>query len=362
MADSDFWRDRAREFRELITDEPKYPPNALVFRTPVVADWMRMTGGDQANQWTVSGGSRVTRTRFEAFAERCGLKLRSQKTADLLGVWLDAVKEEFPPTNRLTESQQVDGTTAVQSTGGRIHFVIQASADLCSILEARALQVGHLAVTGDASPSALSPLLPGDPRNRLPEDARRRIQRTHIETSRFDWEAEAEIQSAELPDDSAEAWDMRRKAKLQILRAVLKVCRAEYSQIGLRDAEYRSCINDEIEAGVNSFELYDSHRRMLEAEFFYPDQPNDMETLEAARIRLTIENIDAQAQTEARKQFLIKQYLLRMESQQSAPSVEESSPHTSPHEQGPIDPAQPSKPPGLALRTLPRNQKQLASK
>jgi hypothetical protein len=117
----------------------------------------------------------------------------------------------------------------------------------------------------------LSGLVPGDSRNYLSDEARRRLLRAHGEAEKIQWEAEAEIEAKHLNRDGKKARYRRNQANLCAARGVLKVVHQEYSKLNLPLNTFWCCIKEEIEGAANSLKLYDSQRRLLEAEFFYPE-------------------------------------------------------------------------------------------
>ena len=62
------------------------------------------------------------------------------------------------------------------------------------------------------------------------------------------------------------------QANLKAARSVLKVLSKEYDDAGLTLREFWDAMKLEIEGVATSFELYDSQRRLLETEFFVPQQ------------------------------------------------------------------------------------------
>lgn len=76
-------------------------------------------------------------------------------------------------------------------------------------------------------------LTENDPKNRLSDDARRRIDRAHIESERIRWEAQAAIDLKEWDNYGPEAKAERNRANLKAARTVLAVMHAEYSEAGL---------------------------------------------------------------------------------------------------------------------------------
>src|SRR5712692_9248996 len=66
-----------------------------------------------------------------------------------------------------------------------------------------------------AMSDGLSRLLPGDPKNLLSIEARKRIQRAIIGADKFIWEAEIAIRDRHLGIDSEKAHALRNKANFQ---------------------------------------------------------------------------------------------------------------------------------------------------
>jgi DNA-binding XRE family transcriptional regulator len=116
----------------------------------------------------------------------------------------------------------------------------------------------------------LSGLTPGDPRNRLSTEARQRLLRAHLECDRIRWEALANAEARQL-SDAKEKYALNQ-ANLKAARSVLKVLSKEYDDAGLTLREFWDAMKLEIEGVATSFELYDSQRRLLETEFFVPQQ------------------------------------------------------------------------------------------
>ncbi len=115
---------------------------------------------------------------------------------------------------------------------------------------------------------SLSALTPDDPRNRLSTEARQRLLRAHLESDRIRWEAQANVDARQLSD--AKAKYVLNQADLKAARTVLKVLSKEYDDAGLTLREFWAAMKLEIEGVANSFELYDSQKRLLETEFFVP--------------------------------------------------------------------------------------------
>jgi hypothetical protein len=119
-------------------------------------------------------------------------------------------------------------------------------------------------------------LLPDDPQNLLSVEARKRIQRARIEAQKFIWETEVSIEAQEalhrLDWDSDEANALRSKARFKNAKAALSVYRREFSRIGIPERAYRKFMKDEIESASNSLQLTQAQQRLLETEFFFPEE------------------------------------------------------------------------------------------
>lgn len=129
----------------------------------------------------------------------------------------------------------------------------------------------------------LSGLLPGDPENRLSEQARRRVARARIECNRIQWEAIATAQARHLSDEKTSY--LTNQADLKGARLALKVLAAEFVDAGLNLKEFWAAMREEIESVSNSFSLHDAQRRLLEAEFLTPpEQKNHAPSLSPATV------------------------------------------------------------------------------
>jgi hypothetical protein len=116
----------------------------------------------------------------------------------------------------------------------------------------------------------LSGLQPGDQRNLLSEDARRRLDRAHLEAERIRLQAEYEIQTEALDPSGFTAQRKRKKATFDAAREVLKTLSQEYGALNLGFHKFRECLDEEIEGATNSLELSALERQLLEKEFFFP--------------------------------------------------------------------------------------------
>jgi hypothetical protein len=143
-------------------------------------------------------------------------------------------------------------------------------------------------------------LLPSDPQNLLSVEARKRIQRALIESDKFIWKAEVEIEKQSLERRTLRAHPLRNKACFEKARAVLSVYRKEFSQLGLPDRQYRQIMHDEIDSASSSLQLSGAQCRLLETEFFYQeDQPAHRASVTTshpppARSTATAESVAAQ--------------------------------------------------------------------
>src|SRR5438552_8655069 len=115
-------------------------------------------------------------------------------------------------------------------------------------------------------------LLPGDPKNLLSVEARKRIQRAIIEADKFIWEAEVLITNRHLDEGSHKARALRNTASFKKAKATLSVYRREFSRIEIPERKYREYMESEIEAASNSLELSGAQRQLLKTEFFFPEE------------------------------------------------------------------------------------------
>jgi DNA-binding transcriptional regulator YiaG len=113
-------------------------------------------------------------------------------------------------------------------------------------------------------------LVPGDPKNRLSKQARRRVARARAECDRIQWEAIATAHARHLSDEKTRY--LTNQADLKGARIVLKVLAAEYVDAGLNLKDFWAAMREEIESTANSLSLYDAQRRLLEAEFLTPPE------------------------------------------------------------------------------------------
>jgi hypothetical protein len=120
----------------------------------------------------------------------------------------------------------------------------------------------------------LPSLLPGDPENLLSVEARKRIQRTIIEADKFVWRAEVLIEKLNLDPDGRKAHLLRNEANFNKAKAALSIYRREFSRLDISERQYRQIIRDEIEAASNSLQLSAAQGRLLETEFFFPEDKN----------------------------------------------------------------------------------------
>jgi hypothetical protein len=260
LALSDFWHELAIKFRGLD------PTRCLRFQ------WISFPTEKRWESHVIGTGDacRTIKVQFEALATRAGMKLTSPSigSSGLLG-WLEAV-QQFAGNDRPSEGIHTDDAGVThQFIGGTIMHLCEVSADLCSALEVRALESAEDPYT--AVLESLVAMPSSESRTRLSAEAQNRIRRAHIESEKFRWEAESLIESQHLLLDGQAAASERNKGNLQAARWVLSALRTEYSIFS--EDEYRDYMKQEIEGAANSLELYDSQRRLLEIEFYYPE-PN----------------------------------------------------------------------------------------
>src|SRR4029077_13983533 len=72
--------------------------------------------------------------------------------------------------------------------------------------------------------------------------------------------------------DSDESNSLRSKARFKHAKAVLSVYRREFSRLRIPERAYRKFMKDEIEAASNSLQLTQAQQRLLETEFFFPEE------------------------------------------------------------------------------------------
>ena len=127
MADSDFWRDLVAKFRALPNDYGMF-----------CVEWCRVE--DEPTIWTARGTT-TTLAQFAALAVRAGAALDSE-SSDFRATWLDALRKESPDSRTPISGteKRPDGTQA-RCVSGRIANVCEASANYCSDLEGRALEM-----------------------------------------------------------------------------------------------------------------------------------------------------------------------------------------------------------------------------
>jgi hypothetical protein len=119
----------------------------------------------------------------------------------------------------------------------------------------------------------LSRLLPDDPQNLLSIEARKRIQRAHIESEKYIWKAEVLIEQLNLEGRTGhKAALLRKEACFNKAKAVLLVFRREFSQLDITEGNYREIMREEIEGASHSLQLSGIQQRLLENEFFFPEE------------------------------------------------------------------------------------------
>ena len=162
MADPDYWRDLAADFRTLVS-----PHGSTPYRRALEAHWHQTSGSGTPVHWTISEDS--GKAQFEALARRAARGLPELTNASLLSSWLDALRDEFPSN---LKGDGVDDTTGIRlhDVSGVLTDVCAKSAALCSILESQTLEREHAEKHGESD--LLSPKIasrksaPHDPTTR----------------------------------------------------------------------------------------------------------------------------------------------------------------------------------------------------
>jgi hypothetical protein len=146
----------------------------------------------------------------------------------------------------------------------------------------------------DPPQNLTSQLLPDDPINLLSSDSRNRIGRAIISADKFIWETEVYLQSHPTTNrDFANL--MRNKARFNKANAIVKMYQAEFSCLDITEKKYREIMCELIEDAANSLELYDSQRRLLETEFFFPlEKKKTHSTVTIAKVESVSETVAAQ--------------------------------------------------------------------
>jgi hypothetical protein len=209
MADSEFWRNLAKEFRAL-------PKLGTEFR----ADrWLSISGEvpPQPPTWSVSCSNRSVEQQWKALAKRGGDALSENDTVDSVFVWLEVLWKE--KVNAITDEYFDDnpsGDAGVMGRGIResITALDEAAPVLCGIMEnaeldreryARAVKaqqgVSQQAVEAPETPPAPlaepEPAVP--PRPSIPPNERRKVVEPLLDAkgwSVFEWANEAKVAHA----------------------------------------------------------------------------------------------------------------------------------------------------------------------
>jgi ribosome-binding protein aMBF1 (putative translation factor) len=125
LAESDFWHDLAKEFRELPCADLR-------------AEWILYFVPGSIPVWELHGNYSA-QVRFRALAIRAGTRLVG-RAPDFMFIWLDALNKarDYGQTIRYTYEQVAGKQVSVER--GTIAEVCQASADHCHLLEASNLE------------------------------------------------------------------------------------------------------------------------------------------------------------------------------------------------------------------------------
>jgi hypothetical protein len=144
MADSDFWRSLAAKFRGMIKYDPSHTLHAGWKYTVIVGQ-----PSPKNAEWHLAGSERpllsqTIRLEFEALARRGGAKI--DPGIDSFLAWLETLRSEGLNSASMQPVAQIGeaGTPTAFHYSGTIVRLSAASADLCRILESRALEAERI--------------------------------------------------------------------------------------------------------------------------------------------------------------------------------------------------------------------------
>jgi hypothetical protein len=181
MADSRLWRDLAEQFEGL--DDPFGFLRANWHEDP-------QTGNSSWTIETPRNEKPVLLAKCRSLVRRGGTALDPHRDSEI--TWLDELRRREMNVEMTGTMLHVDsyGGSSYGSTGTIIRLA-EASAILCRTLEAASIETERIAN------------LPKNSRDRLSAEARKRIDRAHIEADKFRWEAESIIESQQLQAEAA---------------------------------------------------------------------------------------------------------------------------------------------------------------
>lgn len=272
VADSEFWRKLAEQFASLPEEKWK-----------LCASWAEVEIDDSVGEaWQFMGipvqslplEDDNLQMQFYALAYEAGSELAADDQ-DPFMEWLQALKhasrEWGPPV-----PDAIKGRAPLIS--GSLSRLADTSERVCRIYAVRALkEANQLKNTeGSGSPSAdvsrLPLLTPSDPRNRLSIEARKRLYRVQATAEAGIHKTEAEIYERYGAEQPIRASAMLTRARAKAAKINMAAVSMEFSALGLSEKDYREIMRGEIQGISYSFELNQSYRQMLEAEFFYPQE------------------------------------------------------------------------------------------
>jgi hypothetical protein len=128
MANSDFWKSIAAEFRAL-------DPNG-----GLRADWDYVVNSGRPYQWRFAGSQPSLDMRFEALARRAASEMPNPGYSDLLLSWLEALRKNSTQLGSDYYAETRRDQPDVEHVVGSVHRICEASADLCHKFESQALQ------------------------------------------------------------------------------------------------------------------------------------------------------------------------------------------------------------------------------
>jgi hypothetical protein len=179
----------------------------------------------------------------------------------------------------------------------------------------------------EIEPIPLPELTPGDPRNHLSDDARKRVDSAHRKVEAIRLEAEVEIENKALNKYEAPAQSIRSRASLKAARHIMKVLNEEYSRLDISRLDFIRYMHHEIGAATNSLELSGTQQRLIEVEFILPPEATPVptvsqrETEERPRDHPLIRDMymRADAESRARAQLHYEKTLAELRKQQGLP-------------------------------------------
>jgi DNA-binding transcriptional regulator YiaG len=143
MADSEFWRDLAVQFRAL--PDPRHGLSAI---------WWHIVGSALPSNWQILDLMTLNQplsVQYSALAARAGARLNDPNAASLIDAWLERLKYEACAPITGGGHPVIEGVET-HTESGTIERLCEASASLCSTLELQALEREHFLSTAPIAP------------------------------------------------------------------------------------------------------------------------------------------------------------------------------------------------------------------